>query len=81
MRTSAVVRLATMAVLMVGLLIPLMMILGLVSERAGRRHHVTEEVSEQWGGAQTVLGPALSIEFRRTTLGTDGQPKVETDRA
>lgn len=81
MRTSAVVRLATMAVLMVGLLIPLMMILGLVSERAGRRHHVTEEVSEQWGGAQTVLGPALSIEFRRTTLGTDGRPKVETDRA
>jgi inner membrane protein len=70
-----------MAVLMVGLMVPLMMILGLVSERAGRRHLVTQEVSEQWGGAQTILGPALSIEFRRATLGVDGKPKVETDRA
>ena len=64
-----------MAVLMVGLLVPLMMMLGLVSERSGRRNDATKEVSDQWGGAQTVVGPALSVEFRTSTIGADGNPK------
>lgn len=70
-----------MAVLMVGLLIPLMMILNLVSERAGRRNEAGREISGQWGGAQTVVGPVLSVEFRVTTTGHDGQSKTVTDRA
>ena len=45
MRTSAVVRIGLMAVLMAGLLFPLMMIYGLVSERAGRRAEAVREVS------------------------------------
>lgn len=80
-RTSAIARIATMAVLMVGLLIPLMMILSLVSERSGRRAEVTREVSAQWGGAQTVVGPVLSVEFQKTTADSDGKPKVIVDRA
>ena len=70
-----------MAVLMVGLLIPLMMILSLVSERAGRRTEAAREISGQWGGAQTIVGPVLSVEFRVTTAGHDGKPKIVTDRA
>ena len=70
-----------MAALMVGLLIPLMMIFGLVSERAGRRNEAAREISGQWGGAQTVVGPVLSVEFRVTTTGHDGKPKIVTDRA
>ena len=70
-----------MAILMVGLLIPLMMILGLVSERATRRSAVTQEVSSQWGGAQTIIGPVLSVEFRTRTTGFDGKPAFNSDRA
>ena len=80
-RTSAVARIAMMLVLLIGLLIPLMMIFGLVSERAGRRNEATREISGQWGGAQTIVGPVMSIEFRTTTTGVDGKPKVTVDRA
>ena len=80
-RTSAVARIAMMLVLMIGLLVPLMMIFGLVSERAGRRDEATRDVSGQWGGTQMVLGPVLSIEFHTTTIGPDGKPKVIADRA
>ena len=81
LRTSAVARIFMMLVLMIGLLIPLMMIFGLVSERAERRKEATREVSDQWGGAQAIVGPVLSVEFRTTTTGGDGKPKVVVDRA
>jgi len=80
-RTSAVARLAMMAVLMVALLIPLMMILGVVSERAGRREEASREISEQWGRAQTVAGPLLSIEFRTIDTSNKGKPQVSMHRA
>ena len=80
-RTSPLARIVMMLVLLIGLLIPLMMIFGLVSERAGRRNEATREVSDQWGGAQTIVGPVLSVEFRTNTTGGDGKPKVVVDRA
>ena len=81
MRNSAVVRIGLMAVLLAGLLFPLMMIYGLVSERAGRRAEAAAEISEQWGGAQTIAGPVLSVGFSVTTIGNDGKPRTSTDRA
>lgn len=81
MRTSALARIVMMAILMVGLLVPLMMILGLVSERATRRSAVTQEISSQWGGAQTIVGPVLSVEFRTRTTGFDGKTTINSDRA
>ena len=81
MRNSAVVRMGLMAVLLAGLLFPLMMIYGLVSERAGRRAEAAAEISEQWGGAQTIAGPVLSVGFSVTTIGNDGKPRTSTDRA
>jgi inner membrane protein len=70
-----------MAVLMAGLLFPLLMIYGLLSERAGRRAEAAAEISEQWGGAQTIAGPVLSVGFTVTTIGNDGKPRTSTDRA
>ena len=70
-----------MAVLMAGLLFPLMMIYGLVSERAGRRAEVVREVSSQWGEEQTIVGPVLSVGFNVTTIGQDGKTRTFVDRA
>ncbi|MEO6212028.1 MAG: cell envelope integrity protein CreD [Vicinamibacterales bacterium] len=80
-RTSAVARIAMMAVLMVALLIPLMMILGVVSERAGRREEAAQQISEQWGGAQTLAGPLLSVEFHTIETNNSGKTQVITHRA
>ena len=81
MRTSAVVRIGLMAVLMAGLLFPLMMIYGLVSERAGRHAEAVREVSSQWGEEQTIIGPVLSVGFNVTTTGHDGKTRTFVDRA
>ena len=70
-----------MAVLMAGLLVPLMMIYGLVSERAGRRAEAVREVSSQWGEEQTIVGPVLSVGFNVTTTGQDGKTRTFVDRA
>lgn len=79
-RTSAVARIGLMALLMMGLAIPLVMLFGLVAERAGRRERAVEEVSAQWGGPQTVAGPVMALEIRATRTGADGKPVVTHER-
>lgn len=66
---------------MAGLLFPLMMIYGLVSERAGRRAEAAAEISSQWGGTQTIAGPVLSVGFNVTSTGNDGKQRKFPDRA
>jgi inner membrane protein len=68
MRTSAMARLLIMGLLMGVLMVPLMMLHGVVSERASRRDAAVAEVSGTWGGLQTVGGPVLTVpyRFRRT---------------
>jgi inner membrane protein len=58
-----------------------MMIYGLISERAGRRTQAAAEISAQWGGEQTIVGPVLSVAFNNTTTSSDGKTKTFADRA
>ena len=46
------------------LLIPLGMIDDLIYEREARKQEVAAEITAQWGGAQTVAGPILSVPYR-----------------
>jgi inner membrane protein len=64
MLSSPLARLFVIAVLLVGLLIPLAMTWGLVTERASRRDAVAAEIGAMWGGAQRLSGPALTIPYR-----------------
>lgn len=64
---SATAKVLVIAVLTVMLFVPLMMIWALISERASRRDEVVREVSDVWGGRQTVGGFALSVPFETTT--------------
>jgi len=64
MSSSPLARLVVMAVLLVGLLIPLGMTWALVTERASRRDAVAAEVGAMWGGAQRLSGPSLTVPYR-----------------
>jgi inner membrane protein len=46
------------------LLIPAFFVESLISERTSRRDSATSEVSQRWGGVQTLIGPILSIPFK-----------------
>lgn len=51
------------AFLILLLLIPLLMVAGLVSERESRSRSVAAEVSRTWGGTQQLTGPYLVVPY------------------
>jgi inner membrane protein len=75
MRTSPMLRLGIMGLLMFMLLVPLAMIYSVVSERETRRNAVTGEISAEAGGAQTVGGPVLVIPYRYTSVDNQGRSR------
>jgi inner membrane protein len=69
MRTSPLLRLGIMGLLLLALMVPLTMMHAVVSERATRRDEVVADVSGDWGGTQVLGGPVLVVPYRYT--GTD----------
>jgi inner membrane protein len=65
-----------MGVLLLALNVPLTMMCGVVSERTARRDAVAAEVSRNWGDAQTIIGPVLTVPFRHQW--SDQTGKIET---
>jgi inner membrane protein len=72
MRTSPVLRLVIMGVLLLVLNVPLTMMCGVVSERTARRDAVAAEVSRNWGDSQIVSGPILTVPYRSTWADANG---------
>ena len=55
------VKLATLALLVVVLLIPVVRVTLLIRERMGRQAEVEDEIARTWGGRQTLLGPIVAV--------------------
>jgi inner membrane protein len=53
--------------------IPIALIGSLVQERQGRQQEAVSEVSDKWGGAQTVTGPWLSVPTTAPGLTATGE--------
>src|SRR4051794_38587131 len=60
--------LAIIAVVVLLLMIPLMWLRGLVSERTQLREQAIASIAHGWGGRQTLSGPVLAIPVTWTTL-------------
>ena len=59
------------------LLVPLLIVLGLVSEREGRAGEVRREVARTWGGPQQVSGPFVVVPYTVRLETRDGDKRVE----
>lgn len=60
-------------VLTLALMIPLLFVLALTSDREQRRYEVTASVGQEWGGPQSVIGPVLVVPYLvRTGAAQDG---------
>lgn len=70
---SPVFRALTIGFLILLLLIPLAAVSSLVGEREATRFAVEREVSEKWGGAQSLVGPILSVPYRYRASGPKGE--------
>ncbi|NVB76820.1 MAG: cell envelope integrity protein CreD [Kofleriaceae bacterium] len=61
MRHRMLVKLASIAVLALILLIPLALLMPVVHERAALRDGAVGEIEQDWGRAQTIVGPILVL--------------------
>ena len=65
LKSSVMVRMFVTASLGLFLLLLAQWVGSLISEREHRRADATREVSEKWGGTQTVIGPILTLPFKK----------------
>jgi inner membrane protein len=77
LRTSTLIKLATIGILILILLIPATMLQGLIDERQNTRNAAVAEVSDKWGGTQTISGPVLTVPY---TVVEKDDKGVETRR-
>jgi len=68
-----VVKVAIIGFIILILMIPSLMILNLVSERAQRMRVVMNEVSSKWGQVQTIAGPYISIPYYEEVKKSDNE--------
>ncbi len=64
--------------LMLLLLIPMIVVNNLITERKQRRSQIVDEVSNQWAKSQTIAGPYLYIPYKVTN--TNAKGKIITER-
>src|SRR5260370_38004321 len=78
-RQSTIIKLLGVGALVMVLLIPLMMITGVLSDRLSRRNEAVADITSSWGREQNVIGPVLGIPFQykfkavKETPGPDGK--------
>ena len=74
-------RLVVMGIVLLGLLLPLSMVQGVVSERTVRRDSVATDISSTWGGSQVIAGPMLTVPYECTIVENDGKTRQIIGRA
>ncbi|MDR2765149.1 MAG: cell envelope integrity protein CreD [Tannerella sp.] len=60
------------------LLIPMFMIGNLIREREETAGEASNEVRQKWSGAQTIMGPILTVPFQTEQTGLNNEGKKET---
>lgn len=80
-RNSIMLRVISIAILVLLLLIPTTMIEDLIRERQIYRQQVIQEVSSSWAGAQTIGGPVLTVPYKTVYRNSEGQLNETTEYA
>src|SRR5690242_5569178 len=63
-RNAVILKMAVISILMLLLLIPQFMVMGMIEDRQSTRNQAVAEVSDKWGGSQTLAGPVLTIPYQ-----------------
>ena len=77
--SGTILKLLGVGALILVMMIPLLMISGVLSERLQRRNEAVEEITASWGSVQNVLGPVIGLPYRyrvmvlRETPAADGR--------
>lgn len=72
-RYSVSFRIAVVGILALLLLIPIDMVKNLIYERESTKRVAVSEISQKWGGQQTIAGPILSVPYKKYTINEKGE--------
>lgn len=75
LRTSTMLKIAVIGILVLLLLIPTGMLQSLIQEREQTRNQAVAEVSSKWGGEQVLGGPVLSVPYLIAGKDDKGNPQ------
>ncbi len=78
---SASVKAATIAILILVLLIPIGMIKGVIDDRRMIGLEAQGDIMRSWGGEQLVAGPIMVMPYTVTHISKDGSTRVVNKRA
>lgn len=70
---SATFKIFVIGFIMATLLIPSSLVQSLIREREERKRTAIHEMNSQWGQQQTIIGPVLSIPYKRTIKNQTGK--------
>jgi inner membrane protein len=71
------VKLIVIALLIGGLMIPLLLVYDLTQERESRYREAVQEIGGAWGGPQTLAGPVVAVPFVPATPPRDGPVRYD----
>jgi inner membrane protein len=78
MRTNNVaVKIIMVAVVSLILLVPLLLLNGVVGDRAQRKDETEAEIMSSWGGRQTLAGPVLTVPYVSRSVDANGR-RIQT---
>jgi inner membrane protein len=76
-RPSYLIKILVVVSVCLVLLVPLLLLQGVVTERAQRRERTESEIFQSWGGRQTLAGPVLTVPYVSRSVDANGK-RVET---
>ncbi|MFZ1984737.1 MAG: cell envelope integrity protein CreD [Desulfatitalea sp.] len=76
---SATVKLFVISMLALILLIPATMVKSMIQEREMRKAEAIDDINSKWGRPQTVVGPAISIPYKKYIENENGKRILTTD--
>lgn len=76
---SVSLKIIVIGILVLVLLVPKSMISSLIFERSARKIEVIRELSDKWGGDQTISGPVITIPYKKVYEDKDGELKYKVE--
>ncbi|MBT8377711.1 MAG: cell envelope integrity protein CreD [Ignavibacteria bacterium] len=77
-KNSVALRILLIAAIIILLLIPLLMIQSLITDRQQYRFEAIHEISKSWAGAQTIAGPMITVTTKKEKENKEGKKYFAT---
>jgi inner membrane protein len=72
-KNAAMLKIVTIGILSLFLMIPVVIVSELVTERQSRQEEASAEIASKWGEAQRITGPMLTIPYDTYELNKEGE--------